>query len=67
MSIESRPMPVCEGGEQVRCEECDEPVAADPSPGVWVHDPDELGDAGYDLNEDHAARPPEGTLHQAEQ
>jgi hypothetical protein len=53
--------------EQLCCDECGEPVAADPSPGVWVHDPSELGDTAYDLNEDHAARPPEGTLHPAGQ
>lgn len=58
--------PVEAAGEQVRCEDCDEPVAADPSPGVWVHDPTELGDRAYDLNEDHAARPPEDTPHPSE-
>jgi len=46
------------------CEQCGEPVVADPdgSDGVWVHDPQTLGDRAFDLNEQHAARPPE---HQA--
>lgn len=48
------------------CEECGRPLAADRSPGVWAHDPASLGDAAYDLDEDHAARPPEGTPHPAE-
>ena len=61
MPIERRPMPVLVNGDQVRCAECGEPVAADPSPGVWVHDPGELGATAYDLNEEHAARPPEDT------
>lgn len=44
-----------------RCDECGEPVAADPagSAGVWTHDPDAIGDSAYDLDEHHAARPPE--------
>jgi hypothetical protein len=49
--------------EKVCCEECGEPVTGDLSPGVWMHDPDNLGDSAYDLNEDHAARPPEDTPH----
>jgi hypothetical protein len=58
--------PVYVDGEQMRCEECGEPVAAAPSPGVWVHDPDALGEDAYDLNEDHAARPSENTPPPAE-
>jgi hypothetical protein len=49
--------------EQVWCEEVGEPVTADRSPGVWMHGQDDLGDSAYDLHEDHAARPPEGTSH----
>ncbi len=56
-------MPVFVDGNQVRWEECNEPVAADPAPGSWVHDPGELGATAYDLNEAHGARPPEGTPH----
>lgn len=43
------------------CEDCGVAVVPDPagSEGVWVHDP-MLGDEAYDLNEAHAARPPEG-------
>jgi hypothetical protein len=42
------------------CEDCGEPVVEDSiSAGVWVHDPEALGDKAYDLNEAHAARPPE--------
>jgi hypothetical protein len=66
MSIERRPMAVRLEGHQVCCEECDAPIAADPSRGVWGHDPGELGDTAYELNEDHAARPPEGTRHPGE-
>jgi hypothetical protein len=46
------------------CEQCGELVVPDPdgSDGVWVHDPQALGDRAFDLNEQHAARPPE---HQA--
>ncbi len=42
------------------CEDCGEAVEPDPagSPGVWVHDRS-LGDQAYDLDEAHAARPPE--------
>jgi len=45
----------------VRCEECGEPVTPDTagSEGVWVHNAEILGDEAYDLNEEHAARPPE--------
>jgi hypothetical protein len=47
-------------GEQLCCEKCGELVTADSSPGVWVHDPDALGDTpARVLNEDHAARPSE--------
>lgn len=63
MSSEWRPTSVFIDGEQVYCEECGDPVAADRSPGVWVHDPGERGDRAYELNEQHAARPPEGTPH----
>ncbi len=49
------------------CEECGLAIVPDPSPGVWVHDPDDLGEDAYDLNEQHAARPPEDTPHPAEQ
>jgi hypothetical protein len=49
------------------CEVCGYAVVADASPGVWVHDPEELGDEAYQLNEQHAARPPENTSHPAEQ
>jgi hypothetical protein len=52
-----------EPGDNVCCEECGNPLVADLSPGVWLHDADELGDAAFDLNEDHAPRPPEGTPH----
>jgi hypothetical protein len=55
-----------EARDQIRCEECGNALAADLSPGVWVHDPDDLGDAAYDFNEHHAARPPEDTPHPAE-
>jgi len=48
------------------CEVCGYAVVADASPGVWVHDPEELGDEAYELNEQHAARPPETTIHPAE-
>jgi hypothetical protein len=41
------------------CEACGQPIVQDDSPGVWLHDAAELGDEAYDLNEDHAARPPE--------
>jgi hypothetical protein len=44
------------------CEDCGEVIVADSSPGVWVHDPEALGDIAYDLNESHAARPPEESL-----
>ncbi len=50
----------------VLCEECGEPIVEDASPGVWLHDPDLLGDEAYDLNEDHAAYPPEGVVHSGE-
>jgi hypothetical protein len=49
------------------CEVCGYAVVADASPGVWVHDPEELGDEAYELNEQHPARPPETTIHPAEQ
>lgn len=44
----------------VRCLDCGELVVPDPddSDGVWVHDR-ELGDLAYDLDSEHAARPPE--------
>lgn len=41
------------------CEECGLAIVEDMSPGVWLHDPEVLGDDAYDLNEAHAARPPE--------
>jgi hypothetical protein len=44
--------------DEVLCEDCGAIVVEDASPGVWVHDPGSLGDTAYDLNEDHAARPP---------
>lgn len=46
-----------------RCAQCGEAVAPDPfgSPGVLVHDPDELGiDRAVDLDEDHV---PLAALH----
>jgi hypothetical protein len=45
----------------IYCEECGERVVTDPqaSEGVWVHDAEALGDRAFDLNEQHAARPPE--------
>ena len=48
--------------KKVSCEDCGKPVTPDPagSVGVWVHDANTLGDEAYDLNEQHAARPPEG-------
>jgi hypothetical protein len=42
----------------VYCEECGEPIYEDASPDVWLHDEERLGSIAYDLNEDHAARPP---------
>jgi hypothetical protein len=48
------------------CEECGEPLAPDSAPGVWLHDPEQLGDRAWDLNEHHAARPPEDAPHLAE-
>jgi hypothetical protein len=46
------------------CGQCGHPVCEDPagSEGVWVHDAAALGNEAYDLNEDHAALPPEETL-----
>lgn len=46
----------------VACEQCGLAVVGDPhgSSGVWVHDPDRLDARAWDLNADHAARPPEG-------
>lgn len=49
------------------CEVCGYAVVADASPGVWLHDPEDLGEEAYALNEQHAARPPENTSHPAEQ
>lgn len=48
------------GDQATYCEDCGVAVVPDPagSEGVWVHDPN-LGDEAYDLNEAHAARPPE--------
>lgn len=49
-----------DANDTVICEDCGQPVTPDPagSSGVWVHDPEALGDEAYDLNDDHAARPP---------
>lgn len=45
------------------CVDCGHPITPDPlgSEGVWVHNSEVLGDEAYDLNEEHAARPPEDT------
>ena len=37
---EERLIQVLVDGEQVRCEECGAPLAANPVPGSWVHDPE---------------------------
>jgi hypothetical protein len=49
------------------CEECGLAIVPDVSPGVWVHDPGDLAERAYELDEAHTARPPEGTAHPAEQ
>jgi hypothetical protein len=65
--IDSRPHSVCGAdGNPVRCEDCDKPIAADASPGVWLHDPGELGDGAYSLDADHPARPSESISHPSE-
>jgi hypothetical protein len=60
------PAPALPAPRTVRCEQCGEPIEADRSAGVWLHDANQLADRAYDLNEQHAARPPEGTSHPAE-
>jgi hypothetical protein len=53
-------------GEGLCCEQCGTAIAADASVGVWVHDPGELEADSFEVDEDHAARLPEGTPHPAE-
>jgi hypothetical protein len=44
------------------CEDCGEIIIENSSPAVWLHDPEALGDRAYNLNEAHAARPPEENI-----
>jgi hypothetical protein len=45
--------------KQLYCVECGERVKEDASPGVYLHDTEDVDD-GYDLDEDHAATPDYG-------
>lgn len=52
--------------DDICCYECGEEIEADASPGVWVHSR-ELGDAAYDLDDAHTARPDdENIVHPGE-
>lgn len=48
---------VWEMENEPHCAECGELIMRDESAGVWLHDPQEIGDAAFNLNEDHAPRP----------
>ena len=44
------------------CEECGETITRDSSEGVWVHGDATREDKDHDADENHVARPPEGTV-----
>jgi hypothetical protein len=53
-----------EGSDEVLCEECGLRIVRDASEGVWVHGSEGRvrTDEDFDRDEDHGARPPEGTV-----